>query len=130
MHQDGCRVSTKRSGWPWPAAVKAKSRITIRPRKIVATAQPLVFMPSNGVQPQVEAIQSFEMVRVWFRSTMVKSPSQPRAIAAFARQTENALRPVRGQIHETLQRQVSLADMVEQQGHQRLHPGMPEGVSG
>ena len=55
--------------------MSAWSRITILPRRIVATGQPLVFMPSNGVQPQREAIQLFSIVRVIFRSTMVKSAS-------------------------------------------------------
>ena len=55
--------------------VAAKSRITILPRRMVATGQPVVFMPSNGVQPQVEAIQLFWISRVRPMSTMVKSAS-------------------------------------------------------
>ena len=47
----------------------------VRPRMIVATGQPVVVMPSKGVQPHFEAIQLFSIRRRAFRSTMVKSAS-------------------------------------------------------
>src|SRR6185437_15049350 len=70
VYVDGTRVSTKRTGSPCAAPAAAKSRITVRPRRMAATGQPLVFMPSNGVQPQREAIQALVISRVRPRSTM------------------------------------------------------------
>jgi ZIP family zinc transporter len=64
--------ATVRPIWvPWVSS----SRITMWPRITVAAGQPVTFMPSNGVQPHLLAIQSLAMMRFAFRSTIVKSPS-------------------------------------------------------
>ncbi len=43
--------------------------------RMTLTGQPVVVMPSNGVQPQREVIHEFSIFRLFLRSTMVKSAS-------------------------------------------------------
>src|SRR4029453_15462718 len=71
----GSNDSKKRKRRPCGVPSSAPSRITIEPRDMVATGQPVVSIPSYGVQPQRDAIQRFSMRRFAFKSTMVKSAS-------------------------------------------------------
>ncbi len=52
------KVSWKRTGLPPPGMTISSSRITTRPRMMVAMGQPVVSKPSNGVQPERVAIWS------------------------------------------------------------------------
>ena len=77
--------------------------MTICPRMIVASAQPVVSMPSNGVQPHFDAIQLFSIFFFAFRSTIVKSASKPRAMRPLPAMREDARRARARQIDKTFQ---------------------------
>ena len=58
----------------------SSSRMTTWPRTMVATGQPVMSIPSKGVQPERVAMSACFRVRLAFRSTRVRSPSQPLAM--------------------------------------------------
>ena len=100
----GSKVSTKRRQGRAPCAVlyhRRKACMTNLLCRIAGHwAVPLVFMPSNGVQPQREAIHLLSMVRVRPISTMVKSASYLLGQYTLGGDAENPLRSGGGQVDE------------------------------
>ncbi len=64
-----------RTSCPHGVPSTSSSRITACPRTMVATGQPVMSMPANGVQPQGETIHDSSIFRCRFMSTKVKSAS-------------------------------------------------------
>ncbi len=97
---------------------------------MVATGQPCASKPSNGVQPDRVAMSSLLIVRRAFRSTTVKSASQPTASRPLSAMPKIRCGP--WAVRSTNRSRLSLpeATWVSITGTSVCTPGMPEGDAG
>ena len=104
--------------------------MTVRPRMIVATGQPVVVMPSNGVQPQRDAIQLFSIVFFFFEIDDREVRVESARDAPLAGNAEDARGPRARQVDEALEMIRPAFTWSSRIVASVCTPGMPEGVSG